>query len=577
MLTEGDGLFSVTGPDGVVHTAAAEAIELPSSITGASANAFLYKATVSGLQPSTSYTYSISCNGSAVTSSLTVPQRLRTAPADEPFTFLHFADSGTGSAAQLALAAQMAQETPSLVLANGDLAYELGDYANFEANYFDIYRNMMAQTPFFSSLGNHEYDTDSAAPALSGTLTPTTGVQQSDWGRYYSFDWGNVHFVVLDSNAPLTAASTGDNSMLVWLASDLSATRKFWRVAFFHHPGYATGVHQNEPPAGMVRQYIVPVLESYGVQLVFNGHEHNYQRTAPMLGGQPVGQNGQGGIVYITSGGGGQPTYMSTLTSWIDIIESLNHYMRVQVSGPMMTLEAVIAGGQTVDNARIAPRPWVSGPVVDGASLAGPLASGGAATIFGLNLSSTEIHPEPGTKMAGDVAVRLEGTHLPILFADAQQINVQLPFSFSGTGTLDVITPNGMVSKGIQVVPVAPSIFVAQDGSGLAMAEHADGSMVSSTSPAHSGDIVTVMATGLGAVQGSPELGVAPAVAMPVVAAVQATVGGAAAKVIGASLSTKVAGVYLIQLQVPAGLSAAVPVVLTAGGVHSNSAVLPVA
>ncbi len=435
----------------------------------------------------------------------------------------------------------------------------------------------MARTPFFSSLGNHEYFTDSAAPALSGTLTPTTGVQQSDWGRYYSFDWGNVHFVALDSNAPLTAASTGDDSMLAWLANDLSATRKFWRVAFFHHPGYATGVHQNEPPAGMVRQYIVPILERYGVQLVLNGHEHNYQRTAPMLGGNPVGQNGQGGIVYITSGGGGQATYMSTLTNWIDVIESLNHYMRAQVSGPVMSLQAVIAGGQTVDSVRIAPRPWVSGPVVDGASLTGPLASGGIATIFGLNLSSVETHPASGTKMVGDVEVSLNGTRLPILFADAQQINVQIPFAFSGAGTLEVTTPNGMVSDGIQVVPVAPSIFVAQDGSGLAMAEHADGSMVSSTSPAHSGDIVTILTTGLGAVHGSPKLGVAPAASMAVLAAVQATVGGTAANVIGANLSTKIAGVYLIQLQVPAGLPADVPVVLMAGGVHSNSAVLPLA
>ncbi len=120
MLTEGAGLLSLTGPDGVVHAAAAQATELPSSITGASANAFLYKATVSGLQTSTSYTYAISCNGAPVTSSLSVLQTLQTAPADAPFTFLHFADSGNDSGAQLTLAAQMAKEASSSVLANGD-------------------------------------------------------------------------------------------------------------------------------------------------------------------------------------------------------------------------------------------------------------------------------------------------------------------------------------------------------------------------------------------------------------------------------------------------------------------------
>ena len=59
---------------------------------------------------------------------------------------------------------------------------------------------------------------------------------------------------------------------MTWLDNDLASTHRFWRVAFFHHPGYATGKHQDEPPAGEVRQAIVPILEKYGVQLVFNGH-----------------------------------------------------------------------------------------------------------------------------------------------------------------------------------------------------------------------------------------------------------------------------------------------------------------
>ena len=115
---------------------------------------------------------------------LAAPLQFNT-PDTGPFSFLHFADSGEGHDEQLQLARQMRPENVSLVLANGDLAYESATYASIEANYYSIYREMMAQTPFFATLGNHEYYTGSGAPSLAGRATPTGGIERSDWGRYY--------------------------------------------------------------------------------------------------------------------------------------------------------------------------------------------------------------------------------------------------------------------------------------------------------------------------------------------------------------------------------------------------------
>ena len=108
---------------------------------------------------------------------------------------------------------------------------------------------------------------------------PGDTVPVADRGRYYSFDWANVHFVSLDSNLSLERAVTSGGPMLEWLNNDLRSTRQFWRVVYFHHPPYGAGPNQNDVHSLWIRQYAVPIFEANGVQLVLNGHEHSYQRS----------------------------------------------------------------------------------------------------------------------------------------------------------------------------------------------------------------------------------------------------------------------------------------------------------
>lgn len=120
---------------------------------------------------------------------------------DGPFTFLHFGDSGTGDDRQAQVARRMAGERAALVLANGDLAYPLATYEAVDRLYFSRYEGQMARVPFFAVLGNHDCGVDNGVPLLSALAAPGAGQAE---GRYYSFDWGNVHFVALDSNGLLT-------------------------------------------------------------------------------------------------------------------------------------------------------------------------------------------------------------------------------------------------------------------------------------------------------------------------------------------------------------------------------------
>src|SRR5690606_41017946 len=93
---------------------------------------------------------------------------------------------------------------------------------------------------------------------------------------YYSFDYGNIHFIVLDSDD--TPRSVG-SPMYQWLEADLAATTQDWKVAYFHHPPYSKEDSDNNNKETQMREIIMPVLEAHGVDLVLVRHSHNWQRS----------------------------------------------------------------------------------------------------------------------------------------------------------------------------------------------------------------------------------------------------------------------------------------------------------
>lgn len=307
--------------------------------------AWQHEASISGLQPGALYTYTVAISGQPA-----YDAAFRTAPASGAVIFVAFGDSGSGMANQLAVRDRLAQTSFDLAVHTGDIAYERGAYAEFESHYFAVYAGLIDHLPFYLAPGNHEYLTGQAAPYLDLFVLPQQALRPYDQERYYSFDYGDAHFVALDTEAPLYYASPAvSDDMADWLAHDLAATAKPWKVAFFHRPAYSSGLHGSQAD---VQQKLVPVLEQGGVNLVLSGHDHSYERTIPIRGGAPTPFS-SGGIVYVVTGGGGRALY-PVGTSWFTVYSrAIHHFTRITLSGCQAQIEAIDVSGAVFDSATL--------------------------------------------------------------------------------------------------------------------------------------------------------------------------------------------------------------------------------
>ena len=154
--------------------AGASAEEFAASSTGLKAGYFQYRADITGLEPGKQYGYRVLVDGEALAGGDGF--RFRTPAAGNALRFLVFGDSGAGTPAQAALGALMARETADFVLHTGDLAYPHGSFTDFNDRVFPVYAEWMRRRCFFPVPGNHEYDTNDAAPYLAAHAVPLEGV-----------------------------------------------------------------------------------------------------------------------------------------------------------------------------------------------------------------------------------------------------------------------------------------------------------------------------------------------------------------------------------------------------------------
>ena len=173
----------------------------------------------------------------------------------------------------------------------GDNAYDSGTDLEYQKGFFNVYPSMLRQTVPWSTIGNH--DIYSVPPGellpylqlFSFPMNGESGGVASGTERYYSFDHGNIHFICLDS---MTQSRATNGAMADWLRADLATTSNQWMIAFWHHPPYSKGSHNSDLPHEVetieMRQNILPILEEGGVDLVLNGHSHNYERSYLLRG-----------------------------------------------------------------------------------------------------------------------------------------------------------------------------------------------------------------------------------------------------------------------------------------------------
>ena len=403
---------SGTPTDSVVYYGTVEGALLETATGTATlrtaANFVDHAVSVEDLSPNTLYYYQVGTLSDGVQAGGTPNHYFKTAPvvgSSLPFSVWIVGDSGRGNENQAAvrdgLLAYLDGAAPDLFFHVGDMAYNAGTDLAFTDNHFAMYEEVLSRAPFWPSVGNHEAsigDSDSDAqsgPYYEAFSLPTAGEaggEPSGTEAYYSFDYANAHVIVLDSDDSSTDVGA---TQLAWLAQDLAniPTSQTWLLAMFHHPPYTKGSHDSDNAGDSggrmvrMRENVLPILEAAGVDLVLNGHSHNYERSYlidgaygygsspnyptpnfatlqadghildagdgdPMGDGayfKPTGLRAHAGAVYVVSGhGGGELGSMGDhpvmVFTEIDFGSCLLH-----IAGDTLSLHSIDRSGSVVD------------------------------------------------------------------------------------------------------------------------------------------------------------------------------------------------------------------------------------
>ena len=304
----------------------------------------IHEVTLSGLTVETGYYYRVSSAGaqSEICAFRTAIKK------DTPFTFVVYGDSqgnsrGTpqrASKRHQRIADEAASWKPDLLLHVGDIVgWGPNGRKEFRDHHFGPGRELLKNVPSYLALGNREVN----APAwYDYASTP-----EPEHENYYSFDYGNVHFVILDS-LPFAhihqsgfwpkpgypgsrSALKGAEAQMKWLEKDLKSADAKWTFVFFHHPVYISADEGGTQES--LKQRVVPILEKFDVDIVFTGHWHFYERTHPMKDGK-IDQ--EEGILYVTTGGAGGGLERPSPAKGRDFTAKLHrryHYCRVEIDG----------------------------------------------------------------------------------------------------------------------------------------------------------------------------------------------------------------------------------------------------
>jgi hypothetical protein len=272
------------------------------SLHSAPAGTFQYEARLSGLTPNTRYYYAVFDGDRR----LTPPEpsyHFVTAPVpgqSKPTRFWVVGDTGTARKPQYmvyqsALRVAAREGRPfDFILHVGDIAYLEGTDAQFQTRYFKPYARTLRHLVCWPTMSNHDGATSKSStgtgPYFDAFVLPTKGEAggvPSGMEAIYAFQWGRIHFICLDS---FHLSRKSNDLMATWLKKDLAKVKADgqtdWLIAFFHHPAYSKGSHDGSRERELLemRQWIQPILEAGGVDVVFNGHSHTYERTMLMDG-----------------------------------------------------------------------------------------------------------------------------------------------------------------------------------------------------------------------------------------------------------------------------------------------------
>ena len=471
---------------------------------------------LSNLTPNTKYYYSVGTSSQATLAGGDDSHYFVTAPtAAKPTRIWVLGDAGTYTDDQRRVRDAYAKFTGTrhtdLWLMLGDNAYVEGKDEEYQKAVFDLYPTFLRQSVLWPTIGNHDTAGSISPPEdlpyyqmFTLPRNAEAGGLASGTEDYYSFDYGNIHFVCLDS---MTSEVHPNSPMLKWLTSDLAANTKQWLIAYWHHPPYTKGSHDSDAESVEIamREHALPILESYGVDLVLTGHSHSYERSYLIDGhygysatfssnhkknggsGRPsedgaytkptLGPSAHEGAVYVVAGSSGQATGGALNHPAMFIALNNLGSMVLDVNGNRLDAKFLRETGAIADNFTLIKGSPTLTPVSNTSAASyvrNHIAVEGLVAAFGANFSTSAqaalTLPLPtnlnGTTVKVKDAAGQERA-APLLFVSPGQINYQIPSgTVAGSATITINNADvPIATESISIAMTAPGLFTA-DASG---------------------------------------------------------------------------------------------------------------
>jgi 3',5'-cyclic AMP phosphodiesterase CpdA len=253
-------------------------------------------------------------------------QRITLPNRPNSLKFAAIGDNGTGESAQYDVADTMTRAHRTfpfdLVIMLGDNMYGSQRPSDFQQKFERPYAALLAaNVKFQASLGNHDRPENVSYPPYN-----------MNGQRYYTYVRSNVRFFALDSTLM-------DRKQLEWLEGALRDAREEWKICYFHHPLYSDAARHGS--SFDLREVLEPLFVKYGVNVVFSGHDHVYERVKP-----------QKGIYYFVSGAAGQlrKGNMRPSGDTAAAFDRDQSFMLLEVIGSELYFEAMSRLGESVDS-----------------------------------------------------------------------------------------------------------------------------------------------------------------------------------------------------------------------------------
>jgi hypothetical protein len=288
----------------------------------------IHEVHLTGLSPATDYSYQVTFDDGSSN-----VHTFSTAVADgSSFRFATYGDNKDGPMIHERVADAVLAKQPAFVLHNGDLVNRGYIEKQWGLLFFGPARRLLHSVPLYPVLGNHE---ERAQLVFDYFSLPGNEA-------WYSFDFGNAHFVVLDS--PNEDQMEIDSEQVRWLQDDLANSTATWKFVNFHHPLFSSGGFYHASTRLKYKNLLHPIFERYGVDFVFNGHDHDYERT------RPIGSGDSGHkVTYVVAGNGGTGLRWVGAREWTVHSQRVFGFVTVDIDGTRLHLQSHTPDGDVID------------------------------------------------------------------------------------------------------------------------------------------------------------------------------------------------------------------------------------